>query len=91
MLLLLVMRMVVVLVVLMVLEGLVVFVGVIFENGISKNLFCKKFVESVKKIFGAKKNLRILKTKSKIHLFFRVVQSSIPLCTTKILLPKLCD
>ena len=79
MLLLLVMRMVVVLVVLMVLEGLVVFVGVIFENGISKNLFRKKFVESVKKNFGAKKNLKILKTKSKIHLYFRVVHSSIPL------------
>ena len=43
----LVMRMLVVLVVLMVLEELVVFVGGIFEN--------KKFVESKKKIFGAKK------------------------------------
>ena len=75
----LVMRMMVVLVVLMVLEELVVFVGGIFENGISKNLFYKIFVESVKKFFGAKKNLKILKTKSKIHLYFRVVHSSVPL------------
>ena len=55
MLLLLVMRMLVVLVVLMVLEELVVFVGGIFENGISPIFFCKKFIESKKKIFGAKK------------------------------------
>ena len=68
-----------VLVVLMVQEELMVFVGGILENGISKNLFCKKFIESIKKIFGSKKNLKILKTKSKIHLYLRVVHSSIPL------------
>ena len=68
-----------VLVVLMVLEELAVFVGGIFENGISPKKIFKKFIESKKKIFGAKKNPKILKTKSKIHLYFRVVHSSIPL------------
>ena len=56
MLLLLVMGMLVVLVVLMVLEELVVFVGGIFENVISPNFFCEKFIESKKKIFGTKIN-----------------------------------
>ena len=51
----LVMRMLVVLVVLMVLEELVVFVGGIFENGISPPKKFKKFIESIKKIFGTKK------------------------------------
>ena len=45
----------------------------------------KKIVESKKKILGAKKNLKILKTKSKIHLYFRVVHSSIPLLSQKLL------
>ena len=58
MLFLLVMRMLVVLVVRMVLEELVVFVGGIFENGMSPNLFCKKLIDSKKKI-GAQKNLKI--------------------------------
>ena len=75
----LVMRMMVVLVVLMVLEELVVFVGGIFENSISPIKKNKKFVESKKKIFRAKKNLKIFETKSKIHFYFRVVHSSIPL------------
>ena len=78
MLLMLVMRLMLVLVVLMVLEELVVFVGGIFKNNMSQLKKNKKFVESKKKIFGAKKNLKILKTKSKIHLYFRVVHSSIP-------------
>ena len=56
MLLLLVMGMLVVLVVLMVLDELVVFVGRIFENVISPIFFCENFIESKKKIFGAKKN-----------------------------------
>ena len=51
----LVMRMMVVLVVLMVLEELVVFVGGIFDNGISLKKICNKFIESKKKIFGTKK------------------------------------
>ena len=71
--------MMVVLVVLVLLEELVVFVGGIFENRNPRLKKNKKFVESKKKIFGAKKNLKILKTKSKIHIYFRVVHSSIPL------------
>ena len=61
--LLLVMGMLVVLVALMVLEKLVVFVGGIFENIISPNLFNEKILESKKKIFSANENLKILKTK----------------------------
>ena len=79
MLLLLVMGMLVVLVVLMVLEEQVVFLGGVFENIISTNFFCEKFIEYKKKLFDAKINLKILKTKSIIHLYFRVVNSSIPL------------
>ena len=56
MLLLLVMRMLVVLVVLMVLEELVVFAGGIFENVLSQNFVCEKFIESKNKIFSANKN-----------------------------------
>ena len=74
------MRMMVVLVVLMVLDDLVVFLGGIFENSISPILKNKKFLESKRKLF-AQKNLKIIKTKSKIHLYFRVVHSSIPLVT----------
>ena len=44
-----------VLVVLMVLEELVVFVGEIFENGISPNFSCGKFIESIKKNLAQKK------------------------------------
>ena len=73
-----------VLVVLVVLEELVVFVGGIFENSISPIKKNKKIVESKKKIFGAKKNLKILKTKLKIHLYFRVVHSSIPLLNVQL-------
>ena len=79
----LVMRMMVVLVLLMVLEELVVFVGGIFEKSISSIKKNKKFIESKKKIFGGEKNLKILKTKSKIHLYFRVVHSSIPFLLLK--------
>ena len=75
----LVMRMMVVLVVLMVLEELVVFVGGIFENSISPIKKNKNIIESKKKKIGTQKNLKILKTKSKIHLYFRVVHSSIPI------------
>ena len=46
--------MLVVLVVLMVLEELAVFLGGIFENGISPIFFCKKFIESKKKFVGEK-------------------------------------
>ena len=61
----LVMRMMVVLVVLMVLEELVVFVGGIFENGISTIFFCRKFLESKQKIFGAKKIKKSLRQSQK--------------------------
>ena len=50
------------LVVLMVLEELVVFEGGIFENGISPQKNCKKFIESKKNFFVQRKNLIILKT-----------------------------
>ena len=65
--------------VLVVLKELVVFVRGKFERVKSPNFFSGKIIESKKKIFGAKKNLKYLKTKSKIHLYFRVVHSSIPL------------
>ena len=65
--------------VLVVLKELVVFVRGKFERVISLNFFWGKIIESKKKIFGAKKNLKILKTKSKIHLYFRVLHSIIPL------------
>ena len=71
-----------VLVVLMVLEELVVLVGGIYENSISPIKKEEEFIEFKKKIFGAKKNLKIIKTKSKIHLYFRVGHSSIPLLCT---------
>ena len=67
--------------VLVVLKELVVFVRGKFERVKSLNFFWGKIIESKKKIFGAKKNLKILKTKSKIHLYFRVVHSIIPLVT----------
>ena len=70
--------------VLVVLKELVVFVGGIFERVKSPNFFWGKIIESKKKIFGAKKNLKILKTKSKIHLYFRVVHSIIPLWSISI-------
>ena len=79
MLLLLVLGMQEVLVVLVVLKELVVFVRGKFERVKSLNFFLGKIIESKKKIFGAKKNLKILKTKSKIHLYFRVAHSIIPL------------
>ena len=68
-----------VLVMLVVLKELVVFVGGIFERVKSLNFFWGKIIEPKKKNFGAKKNIKILKTKSKIHLYFRVVHSIIPL------------
>ena len=77
--LLLVMGMLVVLVLLMVLEELAVYVGGIFENIISPNCGCEQFIEYRKKIFCTNKNLKILKTKSKIHRYFRVIHISIPL------------
>ena len=63
MLLLLVLGMMEVLVMLVVLEDLVVFVGGIFERFKSPNLFLEKIMESKKKIFGAKTNSKILETK----------------------------
>ena len=53
--------------------------GGIFERVKSPNFFCGKIIESIEKIFGTKKDLRILKSKSKIHLNFRVLHSIIPL------------
>ena len=70
-----------VLVVLMVLKELVVFVIGKFERVKSPNFFGGEIIESKKKIFGEKKNLQILKTKSLIHLYFRVVHIIIPLVT----------
>ena len=65
------------LVVLVVLEELVVFV-----EGILKVLYfqkkCENFIESKKTILGAKKSKKSL-TRSKIHLYFKVLHSSIPL------------
>ena len=79
MLLLLMLGMLEVLVVLVVLKELMVFVGVIFERVKYPNFFWENY-RIQKKIFGAKKKvLKILKTKSKIHLYFRVVHSIIPL------------
>ena len=80
-----------VLVVLMVLEELVVFVGGIFDNYISPIFLGGKFIEPIKKIFGAKKTLKILKTNSKIHLYLRVVQSSIPLEIRTLVASRLCS
>ena len=65
MLLLLVLGMQEVLVVLVVLKELVVFVRGKFETVKSPNFFWEKIVESKKKNFGAKKDLKIFKTKSK--------------------------
>ena len=67
MLLLLVLGKLEVLVVLVVLKELVVFVGGIFERVESPNFLAQK------------KDLKILKTKSKMHLHFRVLHSIIPL------------
>ena len=75
----LVLGMLEVLVVLVGLKELVVFVRDKFEKVKSQNFFGGKIIESKKKNFGAKKNLKILKTNSKIHLYFIVVHSSIPL------------
>ena len=71
MLLLLVLGMLEVLVVLVVLKELVVFVRGKFERVKSLNFFFGKIIESEKKTFGAKNNLKIHKTKPKIHLYFR--------------------
>ena len=79
MLLLLVLGMLKALEVLVVLDKLVVFVGEIFERVKSPNFFWGKIIESKKKMFGAKRNLKILKTKSKIHRYFRFVHSISPL------------
>ena len=65
--------------VLVVLKELVVFVRGKFERVKSLNFFWGKIIESKKKIFGAQKDLKILKTKSKIHLYFRVLHNIIPL------------
>ena len=55
-----------------------VFVRGIFERVKSPNFFLEKIIESKKKIGCAKKNLKISKTKSIIHLDFRVLHSIIP-------------
>ena len=51
--------------VLVVLKGLVVFVRGKFERVKSPNFFWGKIIESKKKVFGLKTNLKILKTKVK--------------------------
>ena len=73
-----------VLVVLVVLEELVVFEGGIFKRVVSTNFFLKKIIESKKKIVGANKNLKILKIKSKILQYFRVLHSISTLVANKI-------
>ena len=65
--------------VLVVLKELVVFVRGKFERVKSLNFFGGKIIESKKKVFGEEKNLLILQMKSKIHHYFRVVHSIIPL------------
>ena len=65
--------------VLVVLKELVVFVRGKFESLKSPNFFLGKIIKSKNKNVGAKKNLIILKAKSKIHLYFRVAHSIIPL------------
>ena len=79
MLLLLVLGMLDVLVVQVVLKELMVFVGGIFERVKSPNFFGGKYIESKKNNFGPKKDPKIPNTKSKIHLYFRVVHSIISL------------
>jgi hypothetical protein len=64
---------------LVVLKELMVFVGVIFERVKSPNFFWGKIIESKKKTVGAKKDLKIFQTKSKIYLYLRVKHSIIPL------------
>ena len=64
MLLLLVLGMLEVLVVLVVQKELVVFVGGIFERDKFQNILGGKIIESKKKIFGAKKDLKILNPKA---------------------------
>ena len=88
MLLLLVLGMLEVLVVLVVLKELMVFVGGIFEKVKSPNFFWWKIIESKKNFFDINKDLKILKTKSKIQLYFRVVHSIIPLSVS--LPPRMC-
>ena len=65
--------------VLVVLKELVVFVGGILEWVKSQSFFGEKIIESKKETFGTKKDIKIRKTKSKIHLDFRVVHSINPL------------
>ena len=66
------------LVVLVGLKELVVFVRCKFERVQSPIFLGGKIIESKNKKIG-KNNLKIFKTKSKIHLNFRVVHSIIPL------------
>ena len=66
-----------VLVELVVLEELVVIVGGIFER-VNPQTFFGETIETEKKFLDAR-NLKILKTKSKIHVDFRVLHSIIPL------------
>ena len=65
-----------VLVVLVVLEELVVFEGEIFKRSISLK---KQILEFKKKNCVANKSKKVLRTKSKIHLYFRVLHSIMPL------------
>ena len=62
-----------------VLEELVVFVGGLFDMVKPQNFFLEKTIESKKKFFSVNKNLKILKMMSKIHLYFRVRHSIVPL------------
>ena len=66
-----------VLVVLVVVEELVVFVGGIFKKVQSQNFSYR----IQKEFFGRKQKSKILKTMSKIHLNLRVLHSLIPLLT----------
>ena len=67
-----------ILVVLVVLEELVVFEGEIFKRGISLNFFFFS-LEFKKKICGVNKIQKVLRTKSKIYLYFGVLHSIMPL------------
>ena len=53
----------------LVLKELVVFLGGIFERVKSPNFFLGQIIESKQRFFWAKRNLKILKPKSKIYLF----------------------
>ena len=71
------------LVVLVVLKELVVFVEDVFETVKSQNVFWGKIIEYKRKFLTHKKILKSLRESQKIHLYFRVLHSVIPLCIQK--------